>query len=384
MSDPTSGAGPKSPEEVFDEIGASIPDEDTAPTLADVEGTTEPVAPETPAAEAQPRDEQGRFSEKGVAAPDAAATPVVAASPGTPAPTPSAEAQPSAPDLSQYPTYEYRVAGQAIPFQGAIRGSDGVLIPNDALPQLERMLAEAHQAHHTQSQSGRREAELKRQVQAANEEKNTVLGRMAEIMADPAKFDAWAADTQRNWEKLVLEARLKMAEQDRDNRASQYEEVASEQEVQALIPQLHSAAEESVRQFASSAEFKDLALDAEWQRDFKARLLESQFDRLFTEATADDVRSGIAQQIGQTVFHPEPILAEIRYQAAFARRELTRQKALAEAAQRNQARLPAPALVPTAGAKPTGSPVSKPKPALKPGMSRDDVDKLVFETMMED
>ena len=383
MGDPIGGSGPKTPDEVFDEIGASFPDEDT-PTGAGVEGAPVTEAPETPAtSEAQPRDDQGRFAEKDVAAPEVAAAPEAAATTEPTASVPSPEAV-SGPDLSQYPVYEYRVAGQNVPFKGAIRGSDGVLISNEALPQLERMLAESHQAHSSQSQMGRQVAELRSQVQRANDEKNAVLTRLSEIMADPAKFDAWAADTQGNWEKLVLEARLKMAEQDRDSRASQYDEMATEQEVQALIPQLHSVTEDAVRRLAGEAEFKDLALDAEWQREFKARLLESQFDRLFTEATAEDVRAGIAQQIGQTVFHPEPILAEMRYHAAFARKELARNKALADAAERNRRTAQPAASVPTAGAKPTGTPVTKPKPALKPGMSKTDVDELVFGTMMED
>lgn len=388
MSDPTGGPAYQGDAAVFDEIGASLPDEDTSPAPATVEGATSTEAPETAATPAQPRDEHGRFSEKEAAAPAAAAAPApaeAATAPEPPAAQPSAEAQPApAPDFSQYPAYEYRVNGRPIPFDGAVRGTDGVLFPNQSLPQLERLLAEAHQAHHSQSQMGREVAELRGQVKAAQDEKNMVLGRMAEIMSDPAKFDEWAENTQGNWEKLVLEARLKITEQERDSGRSQHEELVSEQEVQALIPQLHAATEDTVRQLAADPEFKDLALDAEWQRDFKARLLETHFDRLFTEATAEDVAAGIVREIGQPVFHPDTILAEMRYHAGFARRELTRQKGLADAAARNQRTAPATAAVPTPGAKAHGVPAAKPKPALKDGMSARDVDHVVFDMMMEE
>jgi len=384
MDDPKGAAAYQGDTAVFDEIGASLPDEDTSPAPATVEGAE--TAPETVAPEPQARDEHGRFAEKDAAAPpDAAASQEAAAATEPPAAPPSpADQPPAAPDLSEYPAYEYRVNGQNVPLAGAIRGSDGVLIRNESLPQLERLLAEAHQAHQARSQSGRQVAELRAQVKAAQDEKNTVLGKMAEIMADPAKFDAWAENTQGNWEKLVLEARLKIAEQERDSRANQYDEVVTEQQVQALIPQLHAATEGMVGQLAADPEFKDLGLDADWQREFKTRLMETHFDRLFTEGTAEDVAAGIVREVGDTVFHPDVIQAEMRYHAGFARKELARQKALADADARNRRTAPPAASVPTPGAKPLGSPAAKPKPALKDGMSREDVDKLVFETMMEE
>lgn len=374
---------PKSPEEIFADIDASIPEDDVA---ASTEGTapeqTPEVTPEVPAevAEGQPRDDAGRFT-KPEAAPEVAAPAAIEA---PQAPVPSAESTVSAPDLSQYPAYEYRVAGQAVPFKGAVRGSDGVLFTNDSIPALEAQLAKAHQAHERLTHMGRQLADRDRQLKSKDEEKGMVLGKLAEIMSDPDKFDAWALDTQGNWEKLLLEARLKMTEQERDERVSQYESVTSEQEVQALIPQLHSATEEAIKHLVGELEFKDLALDAVWQKEFKDGLFQTHFDLLFTEASEQDIAQGVAEQVGQTVFHPEPILAEMRRLASFARAQVTRNKALADAQARNQQRTAQTTSVPVAGAKPQGAPSSKPKPALKSGMSREEVDRLVFETMMDE
>lgn len=384
MSDPTGGS--KSPSEVFDDIGASIPDEPTP--AASTEGATPvtevapevPAAPETPDVPGQPRDDQGRFAPKPEAAPDVAAPQAATTAPQ--APVPSAEVPASAPvDLSQYPVFEYRVAGQSTPFKGAIRGSDGVLFPKETVPALEARLAEAHQAHQRVSQMGRQLAESEARGKAHEAEKNHVLGALADIMADPNKFDAWALDTQGNWEKLLLQAQLKVERETGERYRTQHEEAATEQEVQALIPQLHSAAAETIRTLAGDPEFQDLAFDPAWQQDFQDGLLKTHFDRLFTEATEHEVAQGIAQQVGQTIYHPEVIQGEMRRMAGFARQQVARNKALAEAQTRN-ARVTAPApTLPTAGAKPTGSPQGKVKPGLKPGMSAEEANRLVFDNI---
>ena len=385
-TDPTGGtAAPyTSDADLFEKIGADIPDTPEAtPTPAEVEGTPPAkAAPETPAPSAEPeRDAQGRFK-KTEAAPAAPVPPQAETAAPTAPPAPAeAPAAPTAPDLSQFPAYEYRAGTRTVPLPGAVRGSEGVLIPTASLPHLEQLLAAAHQAHAKESAWGRERLQLQAQTKAAQDEKNEVLGRLAEIMSDPAKFDAWAADTQGNWEKLLLQARLKIAEQERDSRSEQYDEVVTEQQVQALVPQLRTSVETTVQRLAADAEFKDLALDAAWQKEFGERLLQTHFDRLFSEATEADVAKGIAAQVGDTIFDPQPILDELRYQATFARKELARQKGLAEAAARNAATAQPAAAVPTAGAKPTGSPSAKPKPALHHGMTKNEVDQVVFSTI---
>lgn len=371
----------------FAKIGADIPDEPGAePTPAGGEGAppAAPAAtPEPPASpETQPRDDSGRFASKPKDEPAAPAP----AEPVAPAPSPTAApAAPAlAPDLSQYPAYEYKAGTRSVPFTGAVRGSEGVLFPNDALPRLEQALAAAAQAHDQQSAWGRERVALQAQIKAAEELKNEVLGKLADIMQDPAKFDAWAADTQGNWEKLVLQAQLKMATQERDSRSAQYDEVVTEQQVAALVPQLRSAVTTTVDHLATHPEFKDLNLDPAWRAEFIQRVLDTRFDAVFYEADEAAVARGIATQVGETIFNPQPILDELRYQAGFTRKELARTKALADAAARNAATAPAAAATPVTGGKPAQTPSGTPKPQLHPGMSKGDVDRIVFQEMMED
>jgi len=83
------------------------------------------------------------------------------------------------------------------------------------------------------------------------------------------------------------------------------------------------------------------------------------------------------------VFSPEQEEL-VRTLRTFARKELARQKGLADAAARNAATATPAAAVPTAGAKPTGTPAATPKPALRHGMTAAEVDKVVFHDMMEE
>lgn len=399
MSDPIGGttAPYTSDVDLFAKIGADIPDEET-PTPAGGEGAPEaPVpaepakAPETPATPAEPaapavaRDDKGRFT-KPTAEP-AAAPP--ATEPAAPAPSAAAAAPaatPAAPDLSQFPAYEYEAAGRKYPLAGAIRGSEGVLIRNEGLPQFEQLLATAQQVHARESAWGRERVGLQGQIKAATDEKNFVLGEMFKVLQLPdEEFYAWATDRRGEaWEKWDLQARLQIAERDRDERGEVLDEAAREREVQALIPQLHTAVERTVQQLAGTDEFKDLALDPAWQKEFKERLLETHFDRMFSEADEAAVTRGLARQVGETLFDPQPILAEMRYQAGVVRRELARNRALADAAARNAATAPTAVTPPVTGGKPAQVPAGTPKPRLHEGMSRAEVDKVVFGNIDEE
>lgn len=362
MSDPNGAASsePTDFDAIFDK---AVAEQESA--SADTAASSAPDEGAAPATEApsQPRDESGKFVARTESAPQADSAP---------ADQPPSEAQPPATETASeavYPQFQYRASGRDYELPGSKVGADGLFVPTDQLPYLQRLLAEGHQNRDLSRDFGRKVADARRDGELKLQQANNLLAELADIARDPNRMADWGLDLERNWDLLRARAEKTVMEQQLAAERARLTEYEEEQQAAALVPQLESALGQTISSLLGRPEFQ--GVDGPKMYD---RLMHNFFDRIFAEATPEDVAAGIARNVGDIVIDYGVIEDEMKYEADVLHRAQTAQRAAVEAAGRNaKAQTQQRAVPPTVGAK--AGPAPKAAPALPKFTTTRDVDE---------
>jgi hypothetical protein len=254
-------------------------------------GTSEPQAPDTPASAAAPsesdgtsgRDNKGRFV-KQAEAPDTA--PELSEAPAPveePAPSTDEPAEPEAQaEEEAYPEFSYEVAGRPVAIPGSKVGSEGLFIPADQLPFVQRKLIAADSTRQLQRDHGRALEAARNEGRAEVEKARKTIALFTERLkpgVDRTGFREWFESL--DFEKEMLKAELEITKADRERVGKEFQDTRSKQEAEALVPQLRSQVEQFLADVAKKPEFDGVETKALYARVFapKSRL----FDEVFSE-----------------------------------------------------------------------------------------------------
>lgn len=255
-------------------------------------------------------------------------------------PTGAPPAEPSAPagdkaalppggasvDVSQYPAFDFRVAGESLSFPGSIRGADGAFFPNAILPELAHTLSQGvYHDRHWQRELAERERVAGEKVAAAEAKGamgEAVLAAFTRLREQgPEAMAKWLDDLDRQWPLLLEKANNQILQQQLESAKSGQTEFQEERAALALAPQLEETLWGQVT--AICADPRAAGLDPEW---FYSRLVSGFLDQIFVEAPQDDPQRGVTK--GQVLVNYDVILREAEY-------EVSLRKQAADAAKRN-------------------------------------------------
>lgn len=229
---------------------------------------------------------------------------------------------------AEFPAFQYRAYGQQYDLPGSKWGEDGVFVPTEALPQLQRLLSRAESASRRESEFKSEITKVRRETKGQYELAQQVLTELDGLRRDPEKLAAWFEDLDRNWDLMMARAEAEQAKA----AASQYQELLRSHDNQAtseaLVPRIEDTLWNSVRELAGMPEFQGLEAREMYHRIANSALL----DRVFYEASDDMPEIGV--QKGGIVFDSKPILAEFQYHAQLLKRA---SKQAADAMKKNQA-----------------------------------------------
>lgn len=356
-------------ESVFDEA---------ATTLSEPAGTPAPAAPPAPSPEAAPeapsepgepaRDEKGRFTKRSETEPAPAAAPTdpasaSAAPPAEPSPSPESPADDGGLDTTGYPAFEYASHGKQFSIPGSAVGEDGVFIPTEQVPNIQRLLAEAHHNRDFGRELGRAVAEAKRESETLKREYTLKMQRLHEVVKDPDRLMAFAENLERDWPLLEAEVKRELAEQRLQEMERQQQEMTRQAAEVELRPKMQMALEMQVDRFVQSPEMKGLFADADRQA-LLGRLREFERD-IFSRDP----------ETGEVMVDLDVIQRELGYAAHWRRQARQQEAQLQRVAQQNAATKAPAAPPPTVGTKQGPAPSASPKKTYK---SREEADEDIW------
>lgn len=281
---------------------------ETSPAPADTQETADgaltPDAETAPPSEGPARDAEGRFtkadgtlSEPGEALP----------------PAPDVE-----PDLSAYEAFTYKVDGQDLPYQGAVRDEEGnVLFTKEAVQQLRHDLAYARSYPRLMSDSKRSIDQERSGRQAAEATVSTVLGKLEQMFEQSQNASTWEEfaqtplglwiqDRHAKWPQLKAEGVQKGFEVREKAAAQRLKEYESRDAEAAELPIMLARVEEAVTAWGPEA-----GLTAAEQRDLIRAFSEREtLERIFPRSTHDDPVTG--KRAGQRGENLDVIKIELR------------------------------------------------------------------------
>ena len=253
------------------------------PQVAAVEPAASPEGPT--------RDEQGRFT-----SPPQAEPPAPEAE-GAQAPAPESAGEPQAATEQEaveesFPEFSFRADGQETNIPGSAVGADGIFIPQQAVPEIQSLLAEGRAARGSVRQ---RLSEAAQQVQAANQsvaaakaEAQHVLGYI-ESLIENGQMAAWLENVQQNWPVLKAEARAKSVEMQNQAERAQLQAYQERDRQAQLRPLMQQSLHRAVEQFGTEA-----GLDQGLRGEVERRL--GQYEQqVFVKAPYDVPEVGIKQ-----------------------------------------------------------------------------------------
>ena len=280
-------AGASFEKEFLSELDATPTPVETAPA---------PAAPSEPAEQPQSgpsRDEKGRFA-KPAPPVEPSPAPTAAAAPAAPPATAATETPPTptAPVEEPLPEASYRADGKDFPITGSKQGEDGVFIPTEQWPGVQRLIAQGqvHQGSFQKrlSESAQLAQREKIRADAAEASKAAVFDKLVK-MAQDGTIEDWIAEVRTNLPVLLAKAE----EEGTKLRLKDYEEREQAREREATEsqrgPQRDAALSNAILHYGTKA-----GLSRERMEQLYARLREPEYQRaLYSEATDDDPISGI-------------------------------------------------------------------------------------------
>lgn len=313
------------------------PDADAAMDAAIAEASTaapaEPeVAPAAPAVQppakpvAQPRDDAGRFvpkapQPKAPSAPDAAPPPA----PETPS-EPTAAAAPAA-DEEAGPPFSYQADGRSWEIPGTEVGEDGVFISKDALPELNRLLAQgkSHEGSFRQrlTDSAQQVQAATKRVEAAEAARAHLLKHFddlidrsqgAQTIEDLLKtpLGEWLLNVYSNWPILKAESAKRAVEVQAEADRARLKEFEQQQEQARMAPIMDQTLQDSIVYWGQQA-----GLDRAVLQRIYARLSDPQYQSLlFVRAPTDDPATGLRE--GELAINHAVVQQEVEYAKGWA------------------------------------------------------------------
>lgn len=199
---------------------------------------------------------------------------------------PVTEAIPEAPDLSTYPSFNYRADGQDHEFAGAYQDSEGnVFFTPEAVQRLKHQLAYAHAYPRRDADAQRSIAHVSKQKESAEAALSHVLQTFDKMFED-GTWQSWAENQSQNWPILREQTLRKGLELKAKADADELAKIRSEQADVEARPQQLSRVEEAVRHWGKQgglSETEQARLIKKWQ---------GKLDTVFPRAAKDDPITG--------------------------------------------------------------------------------------------
>lgn len=288
---------------------------ETPPEVAvEAQPTDEAAEPvESPATnlDDQPRDEKGRFVAKdGQQEPEAA--PAEGAPDSPPAePTADTADEQSAEsaeeiDLSEFPRFTYKAAGQEFEIPGSAVGERGIYIPTEAIPELRQLLASGKTEPQRYRERQQVEAQLTTRAEAAEEQARTIL-RFFDDLVEKNQLEDFLLNQAQNWEVLKARAEAAGVRRQFETERQELEHLRQEREDAQQRPLMLDALGDAVRRYGSAAGLDERAQERLYARWATPDALE----RVFPRADKDDPAKGVRK--GQRLYDFAPLVQDVQW-----------------------------------------------------------------------
>jgi hypothetical protein len=355
MADEDVGTMP-SVDEMLDMIEPDEPSSGEAPDDSSPEPAAEDAADLDTGDDdvSQPRDEQGRFVAKDdeEEAPPEDAEPAAAEEPpaepeAVPAQPPE-DAVPAQPEEESYPALSVRSYGQDHEIPGSMVGEDGVFIPTNSVPHVQRLLSQGLGARERESQLRAQIDAARNESEAEQAEAHKILEEFAalreQFKVDPDGVVAWFEDMDRNWATLQAQARAEFLEKQLE--AAKTAPPPSPGEDPSLV--LDQTLRDAVAEMVTYEEYQGIDGEEMIERFLTVPGL---LEGTFRTATEDMPDIGVSK--GEAYFDPTTLFAEFDYRKSLTPAASGPSAAETKAAEQNRKAVTesvdAPPVTPAAG-----------------------------------